>query len=150
MDGAVLVGSQPPARARSPRCPSPDGQVAPLLAVPFWRAGRQSGLFQLNAWEVLADPGRHADHWQRTMAADLSYPLTAYRLDDRASAILASGSGDDLPQLRRCTRCRSHFNERAERLRHLVLEAVKAPCAYRGSRSCTIHFFDLIFQNQIN
>ncbi|MGB3330960.1 MAG: hypothetical protein WBA46_18490 [Thermomicrobiales bacterium] len=61
--------------------------LRPFLAVPFWRAGIHAGLFQLNAWDVLADPVRHADHWQRTMAADLHYPLTCYRLGDRLTLL---------------------------------------------------------------
>lgn len=63
--------------------------LAQFLDVPFWRAGAQSGLFQLTARDVAADPVTHADHWQRTMATDLSYPITLY--DNDGQLILLDG-----------------------------------------------------------
>lgn len=49
-----------------------------FLAVPFWRASAHAGLFQLNACDVRADPVTHADHWARTMATDLAFPIMLY------------------------------------------------------------------------
>jgi hypothetical protein len=55
-----------------------------FLDVPYWRAGAHAGLFQLSARDILADPAAHPDHWARTMAADLAWPITLYHEDDRA------------------------------------------------------------------
>lgn len=65
----------------------PMTELRQFLAVPFWRAGANSGLFELDGWGVLAHPEAHADHWQRTMQADLRYPLTCYRLSDRLTLL---------------------------------------------------------------
>jgi hypothetical protein len=35
--------------------------LRPFLAVPYWRTGKHSGLFQLTARDVYADPATHAD-----------------------------------------------------------------------------------------
>ncbi|MGC4105280.1 MAG: hypothetical protein QM753_02845 [Thermomicrobiales bacterium] len=58
-------------------------ELRQFLAVRYWRAGQRSGLFHVNAWDVLAHPEIHADHWQRTMDTNLCYPLTGYRMHDR-------------------------------------------------------------------
>jgi hypothetical protein len=65
----------------------PMSELRQLLAVPYWRAGENSRLFALNALDVLADPQTHAGHWQRTLASDLRYPLTCYRLSDRLTLL---------------------------------------------------------------
>ena len=65
----------------------PMSALRPFLSVPYWRDGKHSGLFQLNAWDVLADPETHADHWQRTIDTDLRYPLTCYPLGDRLTLL---------------------------------------------------------------
>lgn len=57
--------------------------LRPFLDVPYWRAGAHSHLFQLSARDILADTVTHADHWVRTMAADLSYPIVLYHQDGR-------------------------------------------------------------------
>jgi len=62
-------------------------ELRPFLSVPTWRAGRNAGLFQLTGWDILANREKHADHWQRTMAADLRYPLTCYQLPDRLTLL---------------------------------------------------------------
>lgn len=61
----------------------PITELRQFLAVPYWRASKSSDLFQLTARDVLADPETHATHWQRTLAVDLRYPLTCYRMGER-------------------------------------------------------------------
>lgn len=43
------------------------------LALPWWRVGDR--YFAVSPEEVRADPDRYAGHWQRTLAADLAYPI---------------------------------------------------------------------------
>lgn len=57
--------------------------LLPFLDAPYWRPGRNAGLFQLTARDVQTDPVTHADHWERTLAADLAYPLMLFRGDER-------------------------------------------------------------------
>jgi hypothetical protein len=54
-----------------------------LLNVPYWRAGANSSLFQHSARDVLSDPATHANHWARTMATDLAYPIMLYQENGR-------------------------------------------------------------------
>lgn len=46
------------------------------LNLPFWASGTRP--FQVTPLEVAADPEEHSEQWQRTMAADLLYPIDAY------------------------------------------------------------------------
>lgn len=53
-----------------------------LLTVPIWRSTNQSGLFSVTGREILASPGTYKDHWNRVIAADISYPIILYRRGD--------------------------------------------------------------------
>lgn len=46
------------------------------LELPFWAADGRP--FQVTPREVAADPDRHRQQWERTMAADLRHPLNGY------------------------------------------------------------------------
>lgn len=56
------------------------------LNLPFWSADGVP--FHVSPDEVAADPASHPQHWQRTHAADLRYPLDAYRRGDGRIVIL--------------------------------------------------------------
>jgi hypothetical protein len=51
------------------------------LDVRWWRHAGQ--YFAIRPTEVAADPERYAAHWQRTMAADLRWPIHVVERNDR-------------------------------------------------------------------
>ena len=46
-----------------------------LLELPFWSTRPPAPLFDLKPADVLRNPDVHPSHWQRSLAADLTYPI---------------------------------------------------------------------------
>lgn len=79
LDGVILDFHWDPQRLHSLCLPERDVPTSTLewhLTLPFWAADGKP--FQVSPADVAAAPGEHPEQWNRTMAADLRYPLDAY------------------------------------------------------------------------
>jgi hypothetical protein len=55
------------------------------LDLPFWRDGDR--IFAVTPREVAADPVRHREQYERTMAADLAYPIHLLQREHRLTIL---------------------------------------------------------------
>lgn len=69
-----------------PTCTVAASDLAWHLDLPFWSV--RGVPFQISPTEVAANPALHQKHWQRTLAAELRYPLDAYLLWDGQIVVL--------------------------------------------------------------
>lgn len=64
-----------------PVVPMPVTELAWLLDKPFWKDGRRK--LAVSGRDVASDPGRYRLEYERTMAADLVYPINVILLGGR-------------------------------------------------------------------
>ncbi|MCG7310333.1 hypothetical protein [Brachybacterium sp. ACRRE] len=89
LDGVLLDFHWDLERLHSLVLPERDVETASLLwhlGLPFWSAGGSP--FRASPFDVASEPSAHPEQWERTMSADLGYPLETYERDDGCLVIL--------------------------------------------------------------
>ena len=63
----------------------PVDELAWQLDLPFWRYGER--FFAVTPRQVALEPERHREQYERTLAANLGYPIHVLRRDDRLTIL---------------------------------------------------------------